>query len=85
MEPAEFPEVTVTLAKGQPEYQPLPIHYGRDGVATSLWKLSPEEIRQIAASGEIWLQVMTFGRGFSPILPLAEKPDLDAPYSGITL
>jgi hypothetical protein len=77
--PVEFPEQMVVLAKDQPQYQPLPIHVGEQATATSCWRLSVDELAEIQRTGVIWIQVITFGQGFHPILPHAFKPELAPP------
>lgn len=79
MKPIEFPEVTVTLAKNQPEYQPLPVYQARDPWSTviSCWQLEPEEIDALKANGgKLWLSQLTFGQPLQPQLPSVEKPQM---------
>lgn len=38
----------------------------------SRWKLSPEELKTVQETGEIWISIM--GAGMPPIMPLAEDP-----------
>ena len=79
MRPIEFPEANIVLGKAQPQYQPLPAHLGQppDIPITSCWQLEPAELAALVANGGVlWIQQLTFGRGFSPQLPLVKKPDL---------
>lgn len=78
MKLATFPEVTVVIAKDQPEYQPLPAHFD-SGVVTCCWKLSLRERLRIFFTGKVWHQVMTFGNPLQPQLLMAAKPQLVAP------
>lgn len=72
MKPMEFPQQTMVLAKDQPEYIPLPVFYdsqGPEGIAISCFKLSWRERIKILFTGRLWIQQLTFHRGFSPQLP----------------
>jgi hypothetical protein len=78
MKLATFPEVTVVIAKDQPEYQPLPAHFD-SGVVTCCWELSLRERLRIFFTGKVWHQVMTFGNPLQPQLLMSAKPQLVAP------
>lgn len=74
MRPSTFAGQTHVLAESQPQYQPLPVHISRDGVVTSCWELTQEDIDQIQREGVIWLQQLTFGQPLQPQLLLAGCP-----------
>lgn len=70
MEAVDIGEVkgftNVTLAKDQPEYLPLPV--ATDGnIFISKWKLSKDELEEVMITREIYIKLLTFGRGFPPI------------------
>lgn len=67
---------TVTFAKDQPQYLPLPAVVS-DGVVTTRWKLTWRERLTLFLGGTIWLQVSTFGRPLQPV-----KLDVDCPIFG---
>jgi hypothetical protein len=76
MKLASFPEVTVTIAKDQSEYLPLPAHVAGDGVVTCCWEMSWRERLRALVTGKVWHQVMTFGAPLQPQLLAVSKPDL---------
>ena len=71
-----FPEVTVTIAKDQPEYKPLPAHVAADGVVTCCWQMSLRERIRALLTGKVWHQVLTFGGQLQPQLLSTSKPDI---------
>jgi len=78
MTPVEFPQMTFTLARDQPEYQPLPVHVAADGIVTSCWQLEPLEIEfLIANGGKLWIQQQTFHAPLQPQLPSVVEPRLE--------
>jgi len=71
---------TVTWAKDQPEYRPLPAltEDGPYGRVISRWALSHRERELVAAGGDIYLELMTFHKPLQPIIvgvfyPQAQK------------
>ena len=74
MRPIEFKESNVIFAKDQPEYQPLPVYKGEDGLVVSCWKLSWRERAKILFTGKLWLNILTFNKPLQPI-----RPDLSCP------
>lgn len=80
MEAVEFPQQTTVLAKDQPQYQPLPVRYEPDKEGqpmTCCFKLSPQELREINATGLIWHNQWTFGQPFHPIMMTTRSPFID--------
>ena len=77
MKPIDFPQVTHTLAKDQPQYQDLPIAKlpGDEGIAISQWQLSIKEKFKIVFTGKLWLKQLTFHRQYQPILPSTDIPE----------
>lgn len=78
MKLTSFPEVTVTIAKDQPEYLPLPAHVASDGVVTCCWTMSWRERLRALVTGKVWHQVMTFGAPLQPQLLTTAKPEIDS-------
>lgn len=79
MIPVQFPEAMVTLAKDQPEYQPLPVHITNDApyyTTTSCWQLSWKERFKAFWTGRVWLQQLTFAKPLQPQRPSIDKPEL---------
>jgi hypothetical protein len=76
MQPIEFKGHNAVLGKNQPEYLSLPAYVESDHkkTVTTCWALTPAEMDLIATTGKIWIQQLTFGRGFAPQLPSVEKP-----------
>lgn len=78
MKAIEFPEVNVRIAEHQEEYETLPVHIDRKEPTiptTMCIQLDPEEIKQVAETGRIWMQVLTFGQPFHPIMMSFLKPE----------
>lgn len=63
---------------GKPGCNDLPavIVPGPDGEVISRWKLSDDEIGLLATSGDIYLSVKTFNRGFPPVLLRVATSDM---------
>lgn len=78
MEPKKFNEANIVFGANQPEYKPLPaqIVKGRSGQVLTCWKLSPDELRRIQETGELWLSVLTFNQPLQPVNLSTEKPPI---------
>lgn len=76
MKPTDFPEANTTLARDQPQYQPLPVHIvdERERRMISCWSLTWRERIRLLLTGQLWISLMTFGSAPQPILPQAERP-----------
>lgn len=83
MKPVEFKEQNVVFAKDQPEYLPLPAFLNSDGVVTSCWELSEDEIKEIISSRKIWVCQKIFDRVLQPIILSVVKieSELEKPIS----
>lgn len=80
MEPVEFPQQTMVLAKDQPQYTPLPVHVDKhSGACIGRFRLSDEERAAIANGADIWLWQYTFGRPFQPVSLTTDNPWPDTP------
>jgi len=64
------------IAKDQDEYRTLPAIVCDDGTVISRWELSEEELLEVMETKSIYLTVMTFNRGLSPVLLDTKKPVL---------
>ncbi|MGQ0836345.1 MAG: hypothetical protein ACT4O5_15775 [Gammaproteobacteria bacterium] len=73
-----FPEVSITYAKDQPQYNPLPAYRFGDteGRIACCWSLSWRERLRVLFTGRIWHQVLTFNHPLQPQLLTVEKPEL---------
>jgi|SRR6478735_8521514 len=80
MQAIEFPQQNEVIAKNQPEYIPLPAFLniqqvrfkdGAEGPAvidlTCCFQLSPEEIAQVIATGQIWYTQVVNNEPMQPI------------------
>lgn len=71
----ELPEHEVVIyAKDQPEYIPLPMWKGPDGLRISRWKLTWRERMDIFLGGSLWLRVLTFDRPLQPVMIETQCP-----------
>jgi hypothetical protein len=68
----------IVLAKDQPQYIPLPVvniqYQSGEISAFSRYKLSEEERKIIAQTGDLWLEQMTFGSPLQPQRPMVTEP-----------
>lgn len=79
MEPIDFQQANALFAAvgaGQPQYRPLPAHRAENGVVTSCWRLSPEELALVLKNGFIWVQLHTFNEPLQPVKVQVEQPEL---------
>jgi hypothetical protein len=76
MSPIEFKQMNATLAKDQPQYQPLPVYRADEpeGRIISCWKFSIKERLRILFGANLWWSQMTFGKPLQPQLPQLESP-----------
>ena len=75
MKPTDFDGSNTAFAK-EKEYIPLPAHRanGTEGIITTCWRTTWRERIRIAATGRVWLQVMSFNQPPQPLLMSAERP-----------
>lgn len=76
--PSSASEAERLIALEQEQYMTLPAIVGQAPTypITSRWTFTPEERSQIAAGGDIWITLLTFGGGQQPILIRSEEPTL---------
>jgi hypothetical protein len=70
----KFDGCNITYAKDQPEYLSLPAHKSADGKVTSCWGLSFFEWLQVAFTGKIWLNILTFNKPLQPLKMSVKRP-----------
>jgi hypothetical protein len=58
---------SVTFAKDQPEYLPLPALVYPDGVVLTEWRLTEDERQRIARGENLRLWIWTAGRPLQPV------------------
>jgi len=66
----------VTYAKDQPQYIPLPAIRARDGMITTRWQCTWKERLAILLSGNLFLQVHTFGKKLQPVRLFTRTPNV---------
>lgn len=73
-----FPQVA--CGESQEEYNTLPavLAYDASGnvILVTRWQLSAEERAAIAAGGDLYLTVLTFGQPLQPVLLGTEPPEM---------
>jgi len=68
MNPVTFPRSNVTYAKYQPQYRPLPAHYGEvNGQVTTCWRLTWKERIRVLLSGVVFHRCLTFDQPLQPM------------------
>lgn len=78
------PCVCLTLAKDQPEYIPLPIARITSNTMVPLvsrWTFTDEERAAIAAGGDLYLTLYSFGRPHMPVMLTIAPPLFDGAQS----
>lgn len=75
MKPVEFEGANVVYAKDQPQYLPLPAQRTKEGVVTTCWEITDEEIEEIKINKKIFIRILTFNSSLQPILPSTQKID----------
>lgn len=68
---------SVVFAKDQPEYLQLPAIKSACGRVTTRWRLDWRERLRVIFSGDLWLQVLTFGEPLQPVRILTKEPTTD--------
>ena len=77
MQPIKFSQQTHTLVDFQPQYEPFPVHIDQTDPATPMtccFQLSPEELAEINATGQLWYTQSTFGNSFQPVCLSTQNP-----------
>jgi len=74
MKPIVFKESNVTFAKDQKQYLPLPAFKNENGHVISCWKLSLVERMKLLFTGKLWMNILSFNKPLSPILPSVKYP-----------
>lgn len=82
MEPIKFDGVNVVFGSEQTEYQPLPaerVGKPRTGQINTCWSLSPDEIKKVQETGQIYVSLLTFGQPLQPVFVSVDKLDVYDP------
>ena len=82
MEPVNFEGANVIFGANQPEYIPLPaerVGKPETGQINTCWALSPDELKKVQETGQIYVSLLTFGQPLQPILVSVDKPDVYNP------
>lgn len=77
LEATEFDEANVLCGKGQNEYRALPAFINPRTPSQPMvicWKLTPEQLGDIARSGVLYHTVLTFGAPFQPVILQTDSP-----------
>lgn len=69
----------IIVAEHQDEYQDLPSIRLVDQSILTRWKLTDEERRIVAETGDIYLIMQTFGNPVTPVMIQVEKPSIVYP------
>ena len=69
----------IIVAEHQDEYHNLPSIRLADQSILTRWKLTDEEKKIVAETGDIYLIMQTFGKPVTPVMMLAEKPTIVYP------
>lgn len=80
LEATDFEESNVLCAKGQNEYNALPAFINQRTPTQPMvicWKLTPEQLGDIARSGVLWHTILTFGAPFQPVILQTDSPFAD--------
>ena len=82
MEPIKFDGANVVFGANQPEYVPLPaerVGTPETGQINTCWALSPDELKKVQETGQIYVSLLTFGQPLQPVLVSVDKPDVYDP------
>jgi hypothetical protein len=77
MKPIKFPEVNITYAENQPEYNPLPGFKAdtSNGEFVFCMKLSFKERIKLLITGKLWCTLLTFNKPLTPSFFSVNKND----------
>lgn len=87
MTPSDFPQRNAVFGEGQEQYIPIPVYKepGIQGKVTSYWRGSWRERWKFLATGQLWLQQLSFNMPLQPQLPLIDCPFPDAELEHATI
>ncbi len=82
MKAIEFPEVNLRIAEKQEEYETIPVNiqphkesHNYFNQVTMCFELDPEEIKQVKATGRVWLTMLVpTNKNFYPIATSFLRP-----------
>lgn len=73
MKPVNNKHFNCVFAVDQPEYQPLPAHKSGNGIVTTCWELSDEDLKTIKKTKKVFFSQMTFN---NPLQPISATTDI---------
>jgi len=77
MKAVEFEQQNIVIAENQEEFHSIPAYYSAfEGTVSFCFELDPEELEEIAATGKLWVQVVTGGKPMQAILMSTKKEDV---------
>lgn len=78
MKHVDFEKSNLKIGEDQEQYNTLYVHSSGDehGTVTAKWEFSDEDKEKIANGEGLYLQVMTFGGPFLPVLLQVGEPEL---------
>ena len=82
MEPIKFDGANVVFGANQPEDVSLPaerVGKPETGQINTCWALSPDELKKVQETGQIYVSLLTFGQPLQPVLVSVDKPDVYDP------
>ena len=82
MEPIKFDGANIVFGANQPEYRPLPAERVGNAVVGQIntcWEFTPDEIKKVQETGQIYVSLLTFGQPLQPVLVSVDKPDVYDP------
>lgn len=76
LKPIKFKQHNKVVAENQQPYLPLPVYEDKmqGGRVFHCWKLSWKERIKILFTGELWINVLHFGKPLQPIKPMIDSP-----------
>lgn len=74
MKPIPFPGSNAVFGANQPEYLPLPA-LAEPGQVTACWGMSFRERLKLLFTGQVWQEVLTFGKPLQPTKLSVDRPN----------
>ena len=74
MKAVKFDESNCIYAENQEGYSPLPAHRNINGVITTCWELSKDDLTELFKTNKVYVQIATFNEPLQPINLTIEKP-----------
>lgn len=84
MKAQKFLGHNIVFAENQTEYENLPGYIQKNGVATFLFRLTKEEIKDVVQYGKIWISTVVFDNPMMPIKISVDRPKFPVHVDGFT-